>query len=129
MLDCKAIPAPGLASLVLVVTVGCKVIPGPVLVWRVPVVIVGRRVMRGIRRMRELGLAAVELRALAVADRRQARAALGEGGAAVSSVLLELGELVTIGTQVADKFDSRINECGTPSMPVRPWLTSVEHVV
>ena len=47
----------------------------------------------------------------------------------MGSVPLELAELVKIATQVAGKFDSRTNERGTPSMPVRPWLTSVEHVV
>ena len=57
------------------------------------------------------------------------RSAAGKGGAAVSSVPLELAELVKITTQVASKFDSCTNERGTPSMPVRPWLTSVEHVV
>ena len=47
----------------------------------------------------------------------------------MSSVPLELAELVSIATQVTGKFDSRTNKRGTPIMPVRPWPTSVEHVI
>ena len=57
------------------------------------------------------------------------RPVAGEGGAAMSSILLELVELVKIAMQVAGKFDSRTKELGTPSMPMRPWMTSVEDVV
>ena len=57
------------------------------------------------------------------------RLAVGECDAAVSSIPLELAELVKIAMQVASKFASCTNKHGTLSMPVRPWLTSVEHVV
>ena len=57
------------------------------------------------------------------------RPVASEGGAAVSSAPLELAELVKIATQVVGKFDLHTNERRTPSMPVRPWLTSVEHVI
>ena len=47
----------------------------------------------------------------------------------MSSVPLELAELVKIAVQVAGKFDWRTNFHRTLSMLVRPRLTSVEHVV
>ena len=110
-LDCKATPVLAPESRALV-TVGRKAILGAVSVRQVPA---ERRAIRDIRRVSVAPTGG------------SGRPAAGEGG--VSSVPLELAELVKIATQVAGKFDSRTNERGTPSMPVRPWLTSVEHVV